>query len=151
MTQLRVEIDFEASPSQAWEVLEKVEDHVDWMEDAVALDFVSEQRQGVGTSFDCLTKVGPIKLTDRMTITEWEDAAVMGVRHEGMVTGTGRFTLTEVGPGRTNFVWEEDLSFPVWLGGPVGEKVARPILGFIWNRNLTNLKRIVEAHAAKKP
>ena len=150
MTQLRVEIDFDASPEQAWEVLEKVEDHVDWMEDAVALDFVSGQRQGVGTSFDCLTKVGPIKLTDRMTITEWEDAAVMGVRHEGMVTGTGRFTLTEVGAGRTNFVWEEDLSFPIWLGGPIGEKVARPILGFIWNRNLINLKRIVEAHAQRR-
>lgn len=144
MTELRVETEFDAPVSVAWRVLENVEDHVEWMEDAVSLEFVGDQRQGVGTTFDCLTKVGPIKLTDRMVITEWEDAAVMGVRHEGLVTGVGRFTLTELPGERTRFVWEEDLTFPLWLGLQLGERIAQPILRWIWNKNLSNLKAIVE-------
>ncbi len=145
MTELVVQTEFDAPISVAWRVLETVEDHVDWMEDAVSLEFVGEQRQGVGTTFDCLTKVGPISLTDRMVITEWEEAAAMGVRHEGLVTGVGRFTLTELPGGRTRFVWAEELTFPLWLGLKLGERVARPILTHIWNKNLANLKGIVEA------
>ena len=64
-------VDISATPQQVWDVVERVEDHVDWMLDAVAIRFESEQHRGVGTSFLCDTKVGPIKLVDRMEITEW--------------------------------------------------------------------------------
>ena len=48
----------------------------------------------------------------------------MGVRHTGMVTGTGRFTLTPIDLGRrTRFSWDEALRFPWWLGGPLGALV----------------------------
>ena len=70
--------------------------HVDWMHDAVAIRFTGEQTRGVGTRFLCDTRVGPITLVDRMEITEWEPAAVMGVRHTGIVTGSGRFTLEAI-------------------------------------------------------
>ena len=74
--------------------------------------------EGVGTSFRCDTKVGPIKLVDHMEITDWVPASAMGVRHVGLVTGTGRFTLTPIDLGRrTRFGWEESLRFPWWLGG----------------------------------
>ncbi len=98
-------------------------------------------------SFLCDTKVGPVKLVDHMEITEWTAAAVMGVRHVGLVTGSGRFTLTPIDLGRrTRFTWEESLSFPWWLGGPLGSLViGRLVLRAIWTRNLGNLKRIVEA------
>ena len=39
----------------------------------------------------------------------------------GLVTGTGRFTLEPLDDGRrTRFTWEEELTFPWWLGGPLG-------------------------------
>ena len=54
-----------------------------------------------------------------MEITEWEPERAMGVRHDGLVTGTGRFTLEPLDDGRrTRFTWEEELTFPWWLGGP---------------------------------
>jgi hypothetical protein len=74
-----------------------------------------------------------------MEITEWVPGQVMGVRHDGVVTGTGRFTLDDLPGGRTLFEWSETLVFPVWMGGPVGAFAATPVLRWIWRRNLTRL------------
>jgi uncharacterized protein YndB with AHSA1/START domain len=146
-TRLCVSIEIAAPPSRVWEIVEPVEDHVSWMHDAVAIRFENDQRRGVGTKFLCDTKVGPIKLVDRMEITEWEPEVAMGVRHTGIVTGTGRFTLTPIDLGRrTRFSWDETLTFPWWLGGPLGGLIGgRVVLRQIWKRNLANLKRLVEA------
>ena len=73
-----------------------------------------------GTAFDCLTKIGPLRLNDAMVITEWAEQEAIGVRHTGLVTGEGRFTLTPAGTDRTEFCWTEELQFPWWMGGPAG-------------------------------
>ena len=80
-----------------------------------------------------------------MEITRWEDARVMGVRHVGMVTGVGEFTLIPTPPGRTEFVWRETLHFPWWMGGPIGATVGGVFLRLIWKRNLRGLRTIVES------
>lgn len=116
------------------------------MADAIAVRFESDRREGVGTTFQTDTKVGPIRLTDKMVITEWEPPAVMGIRHTGVVTGTGRFTLEEV-PGRpdeTRFTWQENLTFPAWMGGRLGGRFGAPVLRRIWHHNLENLRRHFE-------
>ena len=58
----------------------------------------------------------------------------MGVRHVGVVTGSGRVTLRRSWGGRTRFTWEERLSFPWWLGGPVGAVVGAPVLRRIYDQ-----------------
>ena len=147
MTQIRVAIELDAPPSRVWEVVEPIERHVDWMADAVAIRFHGDQTRGVGTTFDCDTKVGPIRLTDEMAITEWEPERAMGVRHEGIVTGSGVFTLDPIDLGRrTRFTWTEDLRFPWYLGGRLGELVGgRGVMRAIWRRNLAELRRLVES------
>ncbi len=149
MSEIRVAIEIDAPPARVWAVVEPVENHVDWMHDAVAIRFTSEQTRGVGTEFLCDTKVGPIKLVDRMEITEWVPGEVMGVRHIGLVTGSGRFTLEPIDLGRrTRFVWQEELTFPWWLGGPIGAYIGgKVVLRAIWNRNLRGLKQLVEQPA----
>jgi len=113
------------------------------MTDAEAIRFKSDQTEGVGTRFETDTKVGPIRLKDVMTITEWEPGRLMGIRHTGLVRGTGRFTLEAVGD-RTRLTWEERLQFPPWMGGSLGGRAGRPILARIWQRNLANLSRRFE-------
>ena len=149
MSEIRVALEIDATPARVWEVVEPVENHVDWMHDAVAIRFTGEQTRGVGTEFLCDTKVGPIKLVDRMEITEWVPGEVMGVRHTGLVTGTGRFTLEPIDlDRRTRFVWQEELTFPWWLGGPIGAYIGgKVVLRAIWNRNLRGLKQLVEQPA----
>ena len=146
MPGIRVSVDIDAPVQTVWDVVESVERHVDWMADAVAIRFVGTQTRGVGTEFFCDTKVGPIKLVDRMTITAWEPGRVMGVTHTGVVTGTGEFTLEPNGSGGTRFTWTERLVFPWWLGGPLGALVGgQVVMKAIWRRNLRVLKKLVES------
>ena len=152
MSRIYVSIVLPATAAQVWEVVEPVEHHVEWMHDAVAIRFVGEQRRGEGTSFLCDTKVGPIKLTDRMTITEWVPEQAMGVRHTGVVTGVGRFTMSPAVGGGTLFAWEEDLTFPWFLGGPIGAYIGgQLVMKAIWRRNLRELAAVVAGHVAAAP
>lgn len=127
-----------------WAELGRIERHVRWMADAVAIRFLGDRREGVGAVFVCDTRVGPFRMRDRMEVTEWAPPHAMGVRHIGAVRGEGRFTLREV-PGGTLVGWAERLRFPWWLGGPLGARVARPVLRRIWLANLARLAAIVAA------
>ncbi len=140
MADITVETELAAKIEEVWEDICDIASHVEWMQDAQAIVFTSDQTQGLGTTFDCLTKVGPIRLTDRMEITEWTPRSAMGVRHVGLVTGEGRFTLTATGENTTRFVWAESLYFPWWLGGRIGGWFGRPILRWVWRRNLQLLQ-----------
>ena len=141
---ITVSVAIEAPVGEVWEAVRRIESHVDWMADAESISFTSAAREGVGVTFDCVTKVGPIRLTDRMAITEWEAPRLIGVRHDGIVSGTGRFTLTPIPGEATEFAWTEQLAFPLRLGGPVTATLAAPVFKAIWRRNLRRLKRVVE-------
>ena len=145
MPRIVVTTELDATPAEVWADLQDVGSHVEWMADAEEIRFTSEQQQGVGTTFECDTKVGPIRLTDEMAITAWEPPddqgrAAMGVRHEGVVTGSGTFHLEPLGEDRTRFTWDEELTFPWWLAGKVGGLAGKPVLRAVWKRNLSRLR-----------
>lgn len=144
MSRIEVSVEIERTPDEVWSDVRDVSSHADWMQDAVAIRFLSEQTEGVGTRFECDTRVGPLQVTDVMEITDWEDARRMGVDHRGLVTGRGMFTLEPLPGGRTRFRWEEELRFPWWLGGRVGGVVGKPVLRLIWTANLRRLKARLE-------
>lgn len=145
MARIRVATTIDAPPKSVWASIRDIATHVGWMEDAVAIRFTSDARDGVGTTFECDTRVGPFRLTDLMEVTEWDERRRMGIRHVGLVTGTGRFTLRKARGNRTRFTWEERLRFPWWMGGPLGGTLGAPLLKRIWRRNLRNLKHQVES------
>ncbi len=158
MSDVTVSIDIDATPETVWNVIEPIEDHIEWMADAVAIRFQTDQTRGVGTAFLCDTKIGPIRLTDEMEITQWQPAVdatgdrsatdgAMGVKHTGMVTGSGVLHVEPLDSGqRTRFTWIEDLDFPWFFGGRLGEIVGgKLVLGPIWRRNLKRLKKLVES------
>lgn len=144
MARLRVGTTVDATPDEVWADLAVVASHVEWMNDAVAIRFLTDRTDGVGTAFECDTKVGPFRLTDRMEITSWEPGRAMGVRHVGLVTGDGVIGLTPRRGGRTRITWSERLRFPWWLGGPVGAAVATPVLWLVWRGSMRNLRRRFE-------
>jgi hypothetical protein len=139
-----VSIVIDGSRPAVWAELERIEDHVEWMGDAVAIRFLGSLRRGVGTAFECDTKVGPIRLVDVMEITTWEPGSRIGVTHRGLVSGSGCFSL-EDGPGMATTVrWDERLRFPWWLGRTIGARLARPVLARLWRSNLRRLRIRVE-------
>jgi uncharacterized protein YndB with AHSA1/START domain len=133
------------SPDEVWRAVERIETHTEWMLDAERITFRSERHEGVGAEFDCLTRVGPLRTTDRFVVTRWEPGVAMGIEHVGAVTGVGEFHLRPLAGGTsTEFCWEETLTFPWWLGSRAGERCGRPVLARIWEGNLRRLKATVE-------
>ena len=98
-----------------WDEVKIMENHVNWMQDAANIDFLSENTSGINTKMNVLTKVGPIKLNDVITVTRWEEMKSIGVIHEGIVTGEGIFFLNSVDTDSTKFEWVEELKFPFYL------------------------------------
>ena len=88
--------------------------------DATTIRFKGGQRRGAGSRFECDTRFGPLRLTDVMEVTEWEHGERIGVRHGGVVSGAGSFTLRDVPGQATRVEWEELLVFPWWLGAALG-------------------------------
>lgn len=141
---IRGEVEVTAPLEATWAALADIASHVNWMADAESISFTSVSRSGAGTTFNCVTKVGPLRTTDKMTVTEWQDGRCMGVAHTGIVTGSGLFELTERNQGVTNLTWTEDLQFPWFLGGVLAAFFARPILKRLWMGNLRRFKGIAE-------
>jgi hypothetical protein len=141
LARIRVATRVAAPAERVWADIRNLASHVEWMNDAVAIDFVSPsgRREGVGTEFICLTKIGPIRLRDRMTVTEWDEGSCIGIRHAGVVTGTGVLRVRRRGRNASKVTWEERLTLPWWMGGPFGGVVAKPILKHIWKGSLANL------------
>jgi uncharacterized protein YndB with AHSA1/START domain len=132
-----------ASLDEVWATASDLASHAEWMADAESIVFESDQRTGPGTRMRVATRVGPLRTTDLMEVTEWDEPRAIGVVHRGLVSGEGRFELAAVAGG-TRFTWRERLSFPWWLGGPLTAWLARPVLAWVWRRNLAGLKRRLE-------
>lgn len=139
VSDVAIEVVIASSPREVWAELSSIEDHVTWMKDAVTITFASEQRRGVGTTFECLTRIGPFRTRDVMTITRWDDERTMGVTHRGIIAGRGEFSLSPTSDA-TTMVWREALTFPWWLGGAMTARAARPILRRVWRQNLERFR-----------
>lgn len=150
MTRIRVAVDIDAPVAVVWRHLRDIASHVEWMADAEEIRFVGAQRRGVGTRFECATRIGPFSTLDIMEVVEWRRHRVIGVRHEGVVTGTGRFVLKRRGPGRTRLVWQERLTIPWWMGGAVGGVFAAEVLRLVWRRNLRGLRSKIQARSGRR-
>ena len=127
-----------------WDEVKIMKNHVNWMQDAAKIDFISENKSGMDTKMKVLTKVGPLSLNDIITVTSWDEMKSIGVVHEGIVTGEGAFYLSKNTENSTRFDWIETLKAPLYLGGPIAELFGGIVLKAIWKKNLNNLRKIIE-------
>ncbi len=140
MARIRVSVDIDADVATVWSDVERLDTHSEWMADAESIDFVDDQRRGVGVVMRVLTRIGPLRTTDIIRVTSGQPRPAIGVHHDGLVEGTGEFRLEPLGDS-CRFVWEERLSFPWYFGGSIGGLAAVPVLKIVWRGNLRRLAR----------
>jgi hypothetical protein len=140
---VKVSTTLPAAPRDVWTVIEPIERHVEWMADAESITFTSPQSRGVGTTFDCVTRIGPFRTVDRMAVTAWDPPRRLAIEHHGLFTGRGQFTLRRTGGDQTRFTWTEHIRFPWYFGGPLGALAAKPVLRRVWRANLARLGEVV--------
>jgi len=134
-----VDIEVPGPVERVWGELADLPSHTEWMADAHAVHFPTDQRSGVGTRMEVETRFGPLRTTDVMEFTAWDPPERMAVRHHGLFTGFGEFRLTPEGD-RVRVTWREQISFPWYFGGRLGAWAARPIFGWVWRRNLRRFR-----------
>ena len=144
MARIVVSKTVDAPREEVWSAMADLGSHVEWMKDARSIEFVTEQRSGIGTRMEVETRVGPLRTLDSMEVTDWKEGHSIEVAHQGLVKGTGTLTADPVAEGWTNISWEEVLVFPWWLGGRITAWFAKPILAAIWRGNLERLARSLQ-------
>jgi carbon monoxide dehydrogenase subunit G len=112
MTRIDVRLDIPHPIDHVWTHLVDWESHSAWIPNTVVT--VTKRTDGVGTEFVGITRIGPIRLDDPMTVTEL--SAPRAGRASGVVTktgavlgGTAGFTLTEIDATTTRLDWFEDI------------------------------------------
>ena len=138
--EIEISVELDAPVDTVWADIEDLTSHVEWMADAESIEFPGAQKTGEGTVMNVLTKIGPLTTMDVLTVTDWDPPHRMGVEHSGVVTGSGAFTLTDLGDNRTRFTWAEELEMPWYFGGRLGQPVSGAVMRGIWKRNLRRLK-----------
>jgi len=141
MTKIRVSTVIDATADEVWDDIRHIDRHVEWMADAKEIRITSDFAEGPGVRFECDTNIGPFHMTDHMEVTGWTDQRSMAVRHVGIVTGEGEFVITPIGDDAVEFAWSETLSFPWWMGGPVGALFGGIVFRVVWMRNLRALRK----------
>jgi hypothetical protein len=102
--------------------------------------------QGVGGAIEAFTGIGPLGFLDTMDITLWEPPHRCHMLHTGrLVRGTGAFEVEPRGPGRSRFVWREDLELPLGALGRLGWPLVKPLFALGVRLSLRRFARWVEA------
>ena len=141
---VHVSVTIDAPATAVWRHAADLPSHTEWMRDAASIEFLSDSSSGVGTTMRVLTKVGPLRTHDVMEVVRWEEPRLIEVRHEGIVTGLGRFEIEPLDDGHTRFSWIEELAMPWFFGGKIGLPVSERVLEQIWKANLKGFKQLVE-------
>lgn len=140
MARVSVSREIPAPHDIVWEALADLKTHTSWMKDARSIEFTSDRQRGKGTRMEVLTVIGLLRTTDIMEVVGWEEGRSIDVRHEGLVTGTGTLGVEPMGDGSL-VTWDEELTFPWWLGGFITAWLARPVLATVWKGNLRRLEQ----------
>ncbi len=143
MGPITVTVEIQAPLDFVWARLSDLPSHSEWMRDAAAISFLTEQRRGEGVRMQVPTRVRVFRTTDLMEIDEWTEGRRMGVRHLGRIGGWGRFDLSDH-PPRCRLTWTEHLRFPWYLGGVFVQWSSRPVLRRIFRANLARFQKRVE-------
>ena len=147
---ITVSIDIDAPVATVWAALEPVETHVDWMADADAIRFIGDQTRGVGTRVRLRHQGRPAAPHRRdgdhrsgRRTPRWASSTV------AWSPARGSFELVPIDlDRRCRMTWSETLSFPWWMGGPIGARIGGAVLRQIWRRNLTAFRRLIDDAAA---
>jgi uncharacterized protein YndB with AHSA1/START domain len=138
----------DAPIARVWAILADIEGQTRWMHDMKAVRILTDGPVGVGTIGEADVRIFGIRVTDPVTITEFQPPTRFALTHDGTFKGGGVFDLEAGADGTTTIVrWEETLIAP--LLPHLGAAVGSPILSAIFQADLERLRDLVEAETTE--
>src|SRR4051812_6876130 len=120
MARVRVSRVIDAPPRSVWPFVADIGGHARWQVDLRSIRFTSDRTRGVGATYDCDTRLGPVRMRIPMGVTEWREGKAVAVRYEGALSGGGRITVQRRREGRAKGTWAARVRLPWGLGGAAG-------------------------------
>lgn len=112
--EFKVSIELERSVPIVWNRLVDWRSQGEWMMlTSVTASDTGSDDSGIGTTIDAFTGIGKFGILDRMRVVKWDPPRFCEVIHYGRwIKGIGRFTLVDIGDGKTRFDWYEQIDAP---------------------------------------
>lgn len=112
MTRIDIRLDLPHPIDHVWDRLTDWASHSAWIPNTVVT--VTTATAGAGTEFVGITRIGPLRLDDPMTVSEFEPpvngtASCVVTKSGRVLGGTAGFTMTTIGDGSTRLDWFEDV------------------------------------------
>lgn len=134
-----------ATPQAVFEYVSDWEKQSEWILFTTVKAVKSTPNQKDSTLL-AVTKLGPLKVADEMTVTEWQPYERIVVEHTGrIVKGKGVFTVSETSKDTCVFTWQEVTPVPFGLIGRIGLVFAKPVMSIVFGKSLAKLKNNIEA------
>jgi carbon monoxide dehydrogenase subunit G len=112
MTRINIQLELPHGIERVWDRLTDWKSHSAWIPKTLVT--ISEQTNGVGTQFIGITRIGPLRLDDPMTVAEFQApsagrASCTIIKTGSVLGGTAGFTLSSVDASTTRLDWFEDI------------------------------------------
>ncbi len=144
--EIHTEISVPTDRAQTWELLIDLQKQPEWMKDALSIEQLTDGPVGVGTVMRVPTQILFLRTTDRMEVTAFDPLEKWSVKHIGLVTGEGTFSLRDDEAGRGTIVhWHERLSAPLGILGRIGMTLFRPALRYQFHSDLVRFRALCTA------
>lgn len=149
-THIELDVTVNAPAQAVWDAITDWPTQGEWML-GTKVWVSSGDGQSVGSTLAAFTGIKkPLGFLDTMTITLWDPPKRCDVVHTGrVVRGTGTMAVQDLGNGRSQFIWAEDLDLPLGIIGKLGFPLVRPFFVGGVRASLEKFARQVEAKQAK--
>jgi carbon monoxide dehydrogenase subunit G len=112
MTRIDVQLNLPHGIDHVWDRLTDWQSHTAWIPNTVVT--VTKGTNGIGTEFVGITRIGPLRLDDPMTVSEFQTpragrASCTIIKTGSVLGGTAGFVLTAVDDSTTRLDWFEDI------------------------------------------
>ena len=112
MTRIDVQVNLPHGTVHVWEKVTDWAAHSAWIPNTVVT--VTKGTNGIGTEFVGITRIGPLRLDDPMTVSEIQTpnagrASCTIIKTGSVLGGTAGFVLTAVDDSTTRLDWFEDI------------------------------------------
>jgi carbon monoxide dehydrogenase subunit G len=112
MTRIDVQLELPHGIDHVWNRLTDWPSHAAWIPNTVVT--VTTPTTGIGTEFVGITRIGPLRLDDQMTVSEFQTpsagrASCTITKTGSVLGGTAGFVLTALDDSTTRLDWFEDI------------------------------------------